>query len=111
MSPGTPDHLVEGPWVHGGWAFTKGDHLGPVNFAADNPAHFNDQVLLPFFQQYLKDAGDAKLPTALIFETGTNVWRRYDTWQPKGTQTKTLDFEAGGTQSFGDTAWDAGVEA
>jgi len=100
MSPGTPDHLVEGPWVHGGWAFTKGDHLGPVNFAADNSAYFNDQVLLPFFQQYLKDSGDAKLPTALIFETGTNVWRRYDTWPPKGTQTKTLYFEEGGKLSL-----------
>jgi len=101
MSPGTPDHLVEGPWVHGGWAFTKGDRLGPVDFAGDNSAYFNDQVLLPFFKQYLKDAGDAKLPTALIFETGTNVWRRYDTWPPKGTQTKTLYFEAGGKLSFG----------
>jgi predicted acyl esterase len=90
MSPSTPDHIVEGPWVHGGWAYTRGDHLGPVNFAADNSAYFNDQILLPFFQQYLKDAADPKLPTALVFETGTNVWRRYDSWPPKGTQAKTL---------------------
>jgi putative CocE/NonD family hydrolase len=100
MSPKTPDHLVEGPWVHGGWAFTKGDHLGPVDFAADNSAYFNDQVLLPFFQQYLKDAADPKLPTALVFETGTNVWRRYDSWPPKGTQARTLYFHAGGRLSF-----------
>ena len=100
MSPDTPNRIVEGPWVHGGWAYTKGDHLGPVNFAGDNSAYFNDQVLLPFFQQYLKDAGDAKLPTALIFETGTNVWRRYDTWPPKNTQTKTLFFQSGGTLAF-----------
>src|SRR6267142_21874 len=100
MSPGTPDHIVEGPWVHGGWAFTKGDHLGPVNFAADNSAYFNDQVLLPFFQQYLKNAPDAKLPTALVFETGTNVWRRYDSWPPKGVHAKTLYFYAGGKLAF-----------
>ena len=100
MSPGTPDHLVEGPWVHGGWAFTKGDHLGPVNFAGDNSAYFNDQVLLPFFQQYLKDAPDPKLPTALVFETGTNVWRHYDSWPPKNTQPKTLYFHAPGKLSF-----------
>ena len=100
MNPGTPDHIVEGPWVHGGWAFTKGDHLGPVNFAADNSAYFNDHVLLPFFQQYLKDGGDAKLPTALVFETGTNVWRRYDSWPPKGTQAKTLYFRGGGKLTF-----------
>jgi len=99
-NPNTPDHIVEGPWVHGGWAFTKGDHLGPVNFAADNSAYFNDQVLLPFFQQYLKDAGDAKLPKALMFETGTNVWRQYDSWPPKGALAKTLFFHAVGKLSF-----------
>ena len=100
MSPGTPDHLVEGPWVHGGWAFTKGDHLGPVNFAGDNSAFFNDRVLLPFFQQYLKDAPDPKLATAVVFETGTNVWRSYDSWPPKNTRAKTLYFNAGGRLSF-----------
>jgi uncharacterized protein len=103
MSPETPDHLVEGPWVHGGWAFSKGDHLGPVNFAADNSAYFNDQVLLPFFQQYLKAAPDPKLPTALVFQTGTNVWRRYDSWPPKGTEARALYFHAGGKLSFAPT--------
>jgi hypothetical protein len=96
MSPETPNKIVEGPWVHGGWAGTKGDHLGPVNFAAENSAYFNDYVLLPFFRQYLKDAEDPKLPTALVFETGTNVWRRYDAWPPKSLQSKTLYFHAGG---------------
>jgi putative CocE/NonD family hydrolase len=100
MSPDTPNRIVEGPWVHGGWAYTKGDHLGPVDFAADNSAYFNDQVLLPFFQQYLKDAGDAKLPSALIFETGTNVWRHYDTWPPKTTEAKTVFFQSGGKLAF-----------
>jgi putative CocE/NonD family hydrolase len=100
MSPNTPNHLVEGPWVHGGWARGKGDHLGPVRFAGDTSAYFNDQVLLPFFQQYLKGAPEAKLPTALVFETGTNVWRRYDSWPPKNTQAKTLYFHASGKLSF-----------
>jgi uncharacterized protein len=100
MSPETPNRIVEGPWVHGGWAYTNGDHLGPINFAGDNSAYFNDQVLLPFFQQYLKDAGDAKLPSALIFETGTNVWRRYETWPPKNTQTTTLFLQSGAMLAF-----------
>ena len=26
-NPGTPNTLVEGPWVHGGWARCDGDHL------------------------------------------------------------------------------------
>jgi hypothetical protein len=106
MSPDTPNRLVEGPWVHGGWAGTKGDHLGPVSFAADNSAYFNDHVLLPFFRQHLKDAEDAKLPTALMFETGTNVWRRYDSWPPKNVQTRTLYFHGGGKLSFDRAAKD-----
>jgi putative CocE/NonD family hydrolase len=106
MSPETPNKIVEGPWVHGGWAGTKGDHLGPVNFAAETSAYFNDHVLLPFFRQYLKDAEDAKLPTALVFETGTNVWRRYDAWPPKNVQSRTLYFHAGGRLSF-ETSKDA----
>jgi len=61
---------------------------------------FNDHVLLPFFQQYLKAAPDPKLPTAFVFETGTNVWRSYDSWPPKNTQAKTLYFHAGGKLSF-----------
>jgi uncharacterized protein len=107
MSPATPNKIVEGPWVHGGWAGTKGDHLGPVSFAADNSAYFNDHVLLSFFRQYLKDAEDAKLPTALVFETGTNVWRRYDAWPPKNVQTKTLYLGAGGKLSLDAASKDA----
>jgi putative CocE/NonD family hydrolase len=100
QSPETPNRIVEGPWVHGGWAFTKGDHLGPVNFSGEHSAYFNDHVLLPFFQQYLKEAGDAKLPKALVFETGTNVWRQYDAWPPKNTTPRTLFLDGGGSLSF-----------
>jgi uncharacterized protein len=110
MDPGTPNMLVEGPWNHGGWASREGNHLGDINFARNNSEYFNDEVLLPFFQQYLKDAPDAKLPKALMFETGTNVWRRYDAWPPKNVAPKTLYFAAGGKLSFsaptGDGAYD-----
>ena len=100
VNPDTPDMLVEGPWVHGGWAGTAGDHLGPVNFAGRNSDYFNEEVLLPFFRHYLKDAPDPKLPKALFFETGTNIWRRYDSWPPKNAENATLYFEAGGKLSF-----------
>ena len=110
QSPNTPNHLVEGPWVHGGWAFTKGDHLGAVDFAAENSTYFNDKVLLPFFQQYLKDAGDAKVPSALMFETGTNTWRKYDSWPPKAAQLKALYFGLDGELSFDSARQAAGFD-
>ena len=96
FNPATSNKLVVGPWVHGGWASTEGDHLGDVNFASNNSDFYNEKILLPFFREHLKDAGDAKLPTAYAFETGTNVWRRYDTWPPKGTQQRTLYLRADG---------------
>jgi putative CocE/NonD family hydrolase len=100
MSPETPNKLVEGPWAHGGWASSKGDRLGAVSFGGDNSLYFNDQVLLPFFRQYLKDGPDPKLPAVLAFETGTNVWRRYDAWPPRNVETRALYFHSGGKLSF-----------
>jgi hypothetical protein len=99
-NPEVSNKLVIGPWVHGGWASTPGDHLGDVNFAAKNSDFFNERILLPFFQQYLKDAGDAKLPTAYVFETGANVWRKYDVWPPKNAQPRNLYLQANGKLSF-----------
>jgi putative CocE/NonD family hydrolase len=108
--PATPNMLVEGPWSHGGWAGTAGDHLGPVTFAGKNSDYFNDEVLLPFFKQYLKDAPDPKLPKALMYETGTGVWRRYDSWPPKNVESKTLYFAADGKLTFDAPAGSGGYD-
>ena len=52
--------------------------------------------MFPFFEQHLKDAPDAKLAKATVFETGTNVWRHYPSWPPPGTENRTLYFQPGG---------------
>ena len=46
------------------------------------------------------DGPDAKPPKALMFETGTNMWRRYDSWPPKNAHAKNLYFMAGGKLTF-----------
>jgi uncharacterized protein len=92
--------LVVGPWVHGGWARYDGDHLGRTEFAANTGDFYRKNILFPFFEQYLKGKSDAKLPKAYVFETGTNVWRRYSAWPPKAAEPKTLYFHANGTLSF-----------
>jgi hypothetical protein len=97
--PDTPITLVEGPWVHGGWARSEGDHLGDVQFNAKTAAYFRSNIQFPFFERYLKGEGHA-LPKAIVFETGTNVWRRYDEWPPKAVAAKTLYFHAGGKLGF-----------
>jgi putative CocE/NonD family hydrolase len=92
--------LVVGPWVHGGWARYDGEHLGRADFAADTADFYRKNILFPFFEQHLKNNSDAKLPKAYVFETGTNVWRRYSAWPPKDAETKTLYFHANGELSF-----------
>ncbi|MGI8741888.1 MAG: CocE/NonD family hydrolase [Bryobacteraceae bacterium] len=99
-NPGITNMLVIGPWVHGGWARQDGDRLGHVSFAAKTGEYFRDNIQLPFFEQYLKGKTDAKLPEAYVFETGTNVWRKYDSWPPKSTLARTLYFGANGKLSF-----------
>jgi putative CocE/NonD family hydrolase len=92
--------LVVGPWVHGGWARYDGDHLGRVSFAASTADYYRKNILFPFFEQRLKGDGNAKLPKAYVFETGSNVWRQYPSWPPKNTETKTLYFHPNGVLSF-----------
>ncbi|MCU1291204.1 MAG: hydrolase CocE/NonD family protein [Bryobacterales bacterium] len=98
-NPGTPNTIVEGPWVHGGWARSQGDHLGDVQFNAKTSEFFRKEIQLPFFELYLKGKGQAP-PEAYMFETGTNVWRKYDEWPPKGAAPKKLYFQANGKLSF-----------
>ncbi len=98
-NPGTVNTIVEGPWVHGGWARSDGDHLGDVVFNAKTGDFFRKEIQFPFFEFYLKGKGHA-MPEAYMFETGTNVWRKYDQWPPKGAEPKMLYFRAGGKLSF-----------
>ena len=99
FNPGTPTTLVEGPWVHGGWARNDGDHLGDIQFNAKTSEFFRQDVQFPFFEHYLKGKGEAQ-PKAVVFETGTNVWRTFDSWPPRAATPKTLYFHSGGKLSF-----------
>ena len=99
FNPETPATLVEGPWVHGGWARSDGSRLGDIEFDAKTGEYFRASIQFPFFEHYLKGKGAAQ-PQAVVFETGTNVWRRLDAWPPKNATPKTLYFHAGGKLSF-----------
>jgi putative CocE/NonD family hydrolase len=109
FNPETPTTLVEGPWVHGGWSRTDGDHLGDVQFAAKTSEFFRATVQFPFFEYYLKGKGSPP-PKVLAFETGTNVWRKYDNWPPRNAAKKTLYLRAGGRLSFDPPGKDEGAD-
>jgi hypothetical protein len=110
FNPETAATLVEGPWVHGGWARGDGSHLGDVQFNAKTAEYFRAGVQFPFFEHYLKGKKDGAQPAAVVFETGTNVWRSFDEWPPKDAKAKTLYFRAGGKLSFDPPEDTAGVD-
>jgi putative CocE/NonD family hydrolase len=99
-SPAGPVRLVMGPWCHGCWSRTDGDRLGDVSFNAKTGDFYRQNIEFPFFEYYLKGKGTMDLPTAYVFETGTQQWRKYDSWPPKNAAQKALYFGPNGTLSF-----------
>jgi uncharacterized protein len=99
-NPTTHNTLVMGPWFHGGWARSDGDFLGSVNFGTKTSLAFREQVELPFFNCLLKDKCDQKLPEAMVFETGSNKWRKYDSWPPKNVESREIYLNSNGRLSF-----------
>jgi putative CocE/NonD family hydrolase len=75
--------LVMGPWHHG-QEIDDGSSLGALKFNADTSLQFQREILGPFLAQYLKDpAPKADVPPVSAYETGTNTWRRLQSW-PSG---------------------------
>jgi uncharacterized protein len=76
---GTPDamnHLVMGPWFHS-QVNREGRRLGPLVWATDTTAEWRKDVLLPFFNQYLKPGSpDAHTPPVFIYNTSEDHWER-----------------------------------
>ena len=57
LNPETPTTLVEGPWVHGGWARGDGDHLGDVQFNSKTSEYFRANIQFPFFEHLPEGQG------------------------------------------------------
>ncbi len=99
----SPETLVMGPWPHGGWSRGPGDKLGNLDFASKTGDYFRESIELPFFLEHLKGKGnglkakaEAAAPKALLFETGTKQWRRFDAWPPRNATSHELYFDAAG---------------
>jgi putative CocE/NonD family hydrolase len=71
--------LVMGPWRHSQVNRT-GRELGPFQWDGDTAQQFRERMVLPLFDQYLKDGPPANLPQAAIYNTGENRWDRLTTW-------------------------------
>jgi putative CocE/NonD family hydrolase len=94
------NHLVIGPWNHGGWAWMKGDSLGNISFDAATGDYFRKNIQARWFAWYLKGKGDGHFAEATTFQTGSNTWKTYDNWPPRQSKPTNLYFNAGGKLSF-----------
>jgi hypothetical protein len=95
------NHLVVGPWNHGGWGRSDGRTLGRIAFDTATAKTFRENIQAPWFAFYLKDKGTGSFPEALTFQTGSNRWQTYDEWPPrKDVTTRNLYFGAAGMLSF-----------
>ena len=94
-------YLVMGPWHHG-QEIGDGSSLGAIKWGSDTALYFRQKILRPFLDHYLKDdAPKMDVAPVTAFETGTNEWRRYDSW-PNGKQepTKPTPFYLAGHSSL-----------
>ena len=105
------NHLVVGPWNHGGWSRGAGERLGAIPFGSATSQYFRDEVQAPWFAYFLKDKGRLTLPEALTFEAGSNRWQRWDAWPPtRNTEDRQLYFGPSEALSF-DKPTDVGGQA
>lgn len=95
------NHLVAGPWNHGGWSRGEGNRLGRIDFESATSRYYREKVQAPWFAYYLRDKGKIDQPEALTFQTGSNKWESFDQWPPlKVTSNRNLYFQKNGKLSF-----------
>jgi uncharacterized protein len=80
QSPETNAKLVMGPWYHEEWSSPDGTHLGNIYYGTNTSITYQNDIIIPFFNYYLKGKKDPSIARATIFFTGENKWRRFDSW-------------------------------
>ena len=77
---GANNHLVMGPWYHS-QINRSAETLGPLKWPGDTAADFRRDVLIPFFDAYLKDRKPAEeLAPVMIYNPAEKHWDRFADW-------------------------------
>ncbi len=96
QSPEGKNQLVMGPWTHGGWASSNFGRYAGIDFLQNTSRYYQDSVETPFFNYYLKDKGTPPGAEALVFETGSNQWKKYNSWPPETVKPVRFFLRGGG---------------
>ena len=94
------NHIVLGPWFHGGWEDPGRDSLGPISLGSNTADFFRENIQRAWFAYYLHGKGDGQFPEAWAFETGENKWHTFDAWPPKNARPRNIYLRANGKISF-----------
>lgn len=101
QSPETENHLVLGPWCHGGWNYSDYDHLDGSWFGTGLSKTFKEKIEWPFFRDHLEDLPveeSEPLSKVIVIPSFAKRYvyggkrkffppvRHYAAWPPKGTE-------------------------
>jgi putative CocE/NonD family hydrolase len=64
--------------------------VGNIEFGTDIGLDYQRSVEAPFFRHFLKGGDGRPDFEALMFDTGTKVWKKYATWPPENSERMTL---------------------
>lgn len=107
---GHRNYFVAGPWNHGQWN-GEGRRLGAIDFGSDTSREYREKIFQPWFDYWLRGAGELRLAEATVFETGNNQWREYPAWPPRqGVTAKRLYFHGDRGLSFAPPAGGAAFD-
>jgi len=99
--PDRTNFMVAGPWFHGSWHTPTNDSIGIIPLGGHKTAReFRENIEAPFFRYYLHGKGSKPAWRAMMFQTGSNTWRTYDTWPVKNATPTNLYLHSDGTLSF-----------
>jgi len=87
FTPSNKTKIVMGPWYHGSWNGGPGDTLWDQKWPVKTGEEYRANLQKPFFRSNLWDGVDDKLPESSVFDTGAGMWRNYEVWPPKATET------------------------
>jgi len=102
--------FVAGPWYHG-QAWGNGEGIGVMRWGEDTARRWREDVLAPFLSHYLKDGPAHGVAPATVFETGSNRWRGFDAWPPRGLETRKLYLASGAGRPARGISWTPPHEA
>ncbi|MDQ7818210.1 MAG: CocE/NonD family hydrolase [Melioribacteraceae bacterium] len=89
-NPFNNNFLVMGPWSHGGWSRSNGSSFGDFTFPENTSDYYNEKILNPFFDYFLKGEGTLNIPEAVTYRTGENIWVHHDEYPPVSSTSTNL---------------------